>query len=202
MKLSPRPLLWGLLLALACFPEVKPMLYNSAALATVSWCGGTWLQLGQLDFLWIRREKENVSLCSWTWSKQIWELKTSDELSHAGWAAGKRICIDISEPDVQRRERNTPCIPTAAAFLALCPVGHHWDWTVNSLEELKLTRKGFCYLQLFYPERHHEWCTSLTPLSPLGHHENTQEFQFFSTLNTLCSLPYLHLGTQLEVIET
>lgn len=60
-----------------------------------------------------------------------------------------------SEPNVQRRERNISCVPTAAAFLALGSVGHYRNLTINSLGELKLTHKGFCYLQLFYLEGSH-----------------------------------------------
>lgn len=65
------------------------------------------------------------------------------------------ICTERSETDVQRRERNTSCVPIAAAFLALGSVGHPRSFTINSFGGLQLTHKGFGYLQLICLEGHH-----------------------------------------------
>lgn len=143
--------------ALDRFPEAKFVLYNSAALATVSWTVGTWLQLCQLDSLRIRRdrERENVYLCSWTWNMQIWKLWARHELFHVCWEPRKSLCTGTCEIHVQRRERNIFCVPTAAAFLALGSVGHPCSLTINSFVGLKLTHEGFHYLQLCFVTCNH-----------------------------------------------
>ena len=177
------------------FTEAKFVLCNSATLVTVSWMGGTWLPLGQLDSLRIRRERENVSLCSWTWNMQIWEPWTSHELFYVSWKPRKPICPETNETDVQRREGNTFSVPVSAAFLALGSMGQPWNLAVNAFGGRKL-------LATLLPRSAPlvMYLLALTLIFLWDPHPNSQEVEWIVTLSTYSAHPLLLSLPQDEVI--